>query len=149
MGKTSRTLSSSTCQGDSSPWIPIFWGWGWGRALAPVPLPCWYSLRGRTPAYPFFRKEKIHPHVRRRDYDAECLERVLLRSHFLRGETLCHARNPPPAQTDRKHYPSLYRNPSAAQEVPRAQEGAFFFTKKAYCVNQTLCVAESWKSVQT
>ena len=37
----------------------------------------------------------------------------------------------------------------AAQEVPRTQEGAFFFTKKAYCVNQTLCVAESRKSVQT
>ncbi len=38
---------------------------------------------------------------------------------------------------------------SAAQEVPRTQEGAFFFTKKAYCVNQTACVAESRKSVQT
>jgi hypothetical protein len=38
---------------------------------------------------------------------------------------------------------------SAAQEVPNTQEGAFFFTKKAYCGNQTLCVAESRKSVQT
>ncbi len=37
----------------------------------------------------------------------------------------------------------------AAQEVPRRQEGAFFFTKKAYCGNQTVCVAESQKSVQT
>ncbi len=56
---------------------------------------------------------------------------------------------PPPAHTDRKLYPSLCRNPSAAQELPRAREGAFFFTKKAYCVNQTLCVAEGRKSVQT
>ena len=38
---------------------------------------------------------------------------------------------------------------SAPQEVPRTQEGAFFFTKKAYCGNQTDCVAESRKSVQT
>ena len=41
------------------------------------------------------------------------------------------------------------QEPRAAQEVPRRQEGAFFFTKKAYCVNQTICVAESRKSVQT
>ena len=38
---------------------------------------------------------------------------------------------------------------SAVQELPRTQGGAFFFTKKAYCVNQTACVAESRKSVQT
>ena len=56
---------------------------------------------------------------------------------------------PPPAHTDRKLYPSLCRNPSAAQELPRAREGAFFFTKKAYCGNQTLCVAVVRKSVQT
>ncbi len=41
------------------------------------------------------------------------------------------------------------QRPYAPQEVPRTQEGAFFFTKKAYCGNQTLCVAESRKSVQT
>ncbi len=38
---------------------------------------------------------------------------------------------------------------SAVQEVPRTQGGAFFFTKKAYCVNQTACVAGGRKSVQT
>ncbi len=37
----------------------------------------------------------------------------------------------------------------APQELPRTQEGAFFFTKKAYCGNQTVCVTESRKSVQT
>ena len=58
-------------------------------------------------------------------------------------------RVPPSAHTDRKHYPNLHGNPSAAQEVPRTQEGAFFFTKKAYCGNQTLCVAGGRKSLQT
>ena len=43
----------------------------------------------------------------------------------------------------------LRRSLCAAQGVPRAREGAFFFTKKAYCGNQTFCVAESRKSVQT
>ena len=38
---------------------------------------------------------------------------------------------------------------SAAQGVSCTQEKAFFFTKKAYCGNQTACVAESRKSVQT
>ena len=40
-------------------------------------LPRWYFLRGRTPAYPLFRKEKIHPHRRRSSSDAERFERVL------------------------------------------------------------------------
>ena len=48
------------------------------------PLPRWYFLRGRSPAYPFFRKEKIQLHRRHRDYDAESFERVLLRSYPLR-----------------------------------------------------------------
>ena len=39
--------------------------------------------------------------------------------------------------------------PVRRRKVSRTQEGAFFFTKKAYCGNQTLCVAESRKSVQT
>ena len=56
---------------------------------------------------------------------------------------------PSPAHTDRKIWLSLCRNPRAPQEVSRTQEGAFFFTKKAYCVNQSFCVAESGKSVQT
>ena len=43
----------------------------------------------------------------------------------------------------------LHLRLSAAQELPRTQEGAFFFTKKAYCGNQTLCVAGGRKSVQT
>ncbi len=64
--------------------FPSFGGEGWGRALAPVPLPHWYSPQGRSPAYPFFRKEKIQPHRRRRNCDAESLERVLLRSYPLR-----------------------------------------------------------------
>ncbi len=33
-------------------------------------------------------------------------------------------RVPPSAHTDRKHYPNLHGNPSAAQEVPRTQERA-------------------------
>ena len=41
------------------------------------------------------------------------------------------------------------QEPRAAQELLRRQEGAFFFTKKAYCVNRTVCVAESRKSVHT
>ncbi len=45
--------------------------------------------------------------------------------------------------------PICTETPCAAREVPRTQEGAFFFTKKAYCGNQTLCVAENRKSVQT
>ncbi len=38
---------------------------------------------------------------------------------------------------------------SAVQELPRTQGRAFFFTKKAYCVNQANCVAGGRKSVQT
>ena len=38
---------------------------------------------------------------------------------------------------------------SAAQDLSRTQEGAFFFTKKAYCVNRTDCVAGIRESVQT
>ena len=87
----------ATCQGDASPWIPVFWGWG--RALAPVPLPRWYFPQG----------------LRRREFRAGCVTLIL----------------------------------SAAQEVSRTQGGAFFFTKKAYCGSQTLCVAGSQKSVQT
>ena len=64
---------------------PSFGGWGWGRALAPVPLPRWNSLQERSPAYPFFRKEKIQIHRRRSTCVAESFERVLLRSCFLRG----------------------------------------------------------------
>ena len=52
-------------------------------------LPRWYFLRGRSPAYPFFRKEKIHPHRRRRDCDAESPERVLLRSGLSAGVKRC------------------------------------------------------------
>ncbi len=80
--------------------FPSFF-WGVGTGACARPLPRWYflprccSLRGRSPAYPFFRKEKIQPHVRRRQYDAESLKRVLLRSCFLQGAMLCHARNPP------------------------------------------------------
>ncbi len=56
----------------------------------------------------------------------------------------------PPTRTYRSEAlsPSV-QEPCAAQEVPRTQEGAFFFTKKAYCVNRTLCVAGRGKSVQT
>ena len=73
-GKTSegRALRASR-QGDESPWIPVFVGWGWGKSKS---LPRWYFLRGRSPAYPFFRKEKNHPHRRRRDYDADSPERA-------------------------------------------------------------------------
>ncbi len=56
---------------------------------------------------------------------------------------------PLPAQTNRKIQLSLRRNLCAAQSVPRKQGGAFFFTKKAYCVNETACVAGGRKSVQT
>ena len=44
---------------------------------------------------------------------------------------------------------SVQESQFGAGTTPRTQEGAFFFTKKAYCVNQTICVAESRKSVQT
>ena len=44
-----------------------------------------YSLRGRSPAYPLFRKEKIQLYVRRSTYDAERFERVLVRSDSLWG----------------------------------------------------------------
>ena len=53
--------------------------------MRPSPYLAGYSPQGRSPAYPFFRKEKIHPHRRRRNCDAESPERVLLRSCFLRG----------------------------------------------------------------
>ena len=43
----------------------------------------------------------------------------------------------------------LRRSLCAAQGVPRAREGAFFFTKKAYCGNQTFCAAGGRKSLQT
>ena len=55
-----------------------------------------------------------------------------------------------PTCTYRSEAPSQpAQNRCAAQELPRIQEGAFFFTKKAYCVNQTACVAGGRKSVQT
>ena len=44
----------------------------------------WYSPQGRSPAYPFFRKEKIHPHRRRRRCDAESPGQVLLRTYPVR-----------------------------------------------------------------
>ena len=59
---------------------------GVGTGAYARPLPRWYFLprlcfpQGRSPAYPFFRKEKIQPYRRRRDYDAESPGRVLLRS---------------------------------------------------------------------
>ncbi len=65
------------------------------------------------------------------------------------GRIPSEAQNILSAHTERKLYPSPRRNRCAAQEVPRTQEGAFFFTKKAYCVNRTLCVAGRGKSVQT
>ncbi len=58
-----------------------FFGGGGPSSLVPG---TWYSLRGRSPAYSFFRKEKIQPHVRGSFCDAESFERVLLRSYFLR-----------------------------------------------------------------
>ncbi len=43
-----------------------------------------------------------------------------------------------PTCTYRSEAPSQpAQNRCAAQEVSRIQEGAFFFTKKAYCGNQT------------
>ncbi len=173
MRKTSRALPSSSRQGDVSPWIPVFLGvmgvWDFGSCLAG------YSPQSRAPAYPFFRKEKIQLHRRRRRCDAESPERVLLRSYSLRGGSIVRRsespsqgyrlaaaslpcpgrsfgtsnkgektavgpegrrwwkdshgrRNPPLAHTDRKHYPRLCRNSCAAQELPRTQGGAFFFT---------------------
>ena len=43
------------------------------------PLPRWCSLRGRSPAYPLFRKEKIRLHRRRRKYYARRRELFSLR----------------------------------------------------------------------
>ena len=42
-----------------------------------------------------------------------------------------------------------HRNTECGAGSPPHAGGSFFFTKKAYCGNQTLCVAESRKSVQT
>ncbi len=79
-------------RGAGSPWIPVFLrAKGVGASLCRLFAPRlrWYSLRGRSPAYPFFRKEKIQLHRRRRDCDAETPERVLRRSYFLRkGNTV-------------------------------------------------------------
>ena len=69
-----------------------FWVIGGAEFQSP---PRWYPLQGRSPAYPFFRKEKIQLYMRRRKYDAECSERVLLRSHSLQEGAWCYARNPP------------------------------------------------------
>ncbi len=190
------TLSPNLCQGDASPWIPVFFkgveGVGFKSVQTFYALPRWYSLQGRSPAYPFFRKEKIHPHRRRSDCDAESFERVQLRTYFLRrgkavgrtespsqGYRLTAASLPCPRRSegtygrgDRRRtggttvaegFRSWHKVPPrracerdsimltlfGAQSLPRTQEGAFFFTKKAYCGNQTLCVAESRKSVQT
>ncbi len=70
-------------RGRDSPWIPVFFKGVKGVGAKSVQT-C-YSLRGRSPAYPFFRKEKIQLHRRRRDYDAESFERVLLRSGLSAG----------------------------------------------------------------
>ncbi len=151
-------------------------------------LPRWCFLRGRSPAYPFFRKEKIHSHSGVESTTQKVPSVFCYARDFLRGGALYAARNPPvratawrrhpchapdvpserstrgPSQhsalidalcevksrsSSRKNDPSLCRNPSAAQKLPRTQGGAFFFTKKAYCGNQTACLAESRKSVQT
>ena len=54
----------------------------WGAGFQFLPRCC--SLRGRSPAHPLFRKEKVHPCERGRRCDAENFERVLLRAYFLR-----------------------------------------------------------------
>ena len=59
------------------------------------------------------------------------------------------SRNPPTCTYRSEARPQSAQKPRAAQELSRTQKGAFFFTKKASCVNQTFCVAESRKSVQT
>ncbi len=85
----------------------------------------------RPPTH-FFVKKKFIP-IGGAETTTQKVPSVLCYAHDLCGEGIgCYA-----------------RNPRAAQEVPRRQEGAFFFTKKASCGNQTLCVAESRKSVQT
>ena len=59
----------------------LFWG-VWGAEFQS--LPRWYFLRGRSPAYPLFRKEKVRLYERRNRCDAESFERVLLRSYSVR-----------------------------------------------------------------
>ena len=71
--ETSRTLSSSTCQGDASPWIPIFWGlWGDGRKRPSLCLADTSFVADRPPTH-FFVKKKIHPCVRGSQYDASAV----------------------------------------------------------------------------
>ncbi len=80
------------------------------------PLPRWYFLRGRSPAYPFFRKEKIQLHRRHRDYDAESFERVVLRSYPLRRGSMVR-RSESPSQG--------YRLTAASLPCPRRSFGTY------------------------
>ena len=122
--------------------------WGYGAGFQSLPRCCFPQRR--APAYPFFRKEKMHPCMRGRGCDAERFERVLQRAALV-------PRTESPLQrvfrraVVGEEFPrlGLRRNPCAAQGVSRTRRGAFFFTKKAFCVNQSACVAGRRKSVQT
>ena len=104
--------SRALAKGIKSPWIPVnCFGGGF--------LPRCYFPQRRSPAYPFFRKEKIHSCVQGGKYDASTLYQ----------RSRAHAR--------------------WGVQTRISYRGAFFFTKKAYCGNQTVCVAEVRKSVQT
>ena len=135
----------------------LFGGYG-GVGFRFLPRCCF--LRGRSPAYPFFRKEKIHPHRRRRDCDAESPERVLLRSGLSMWGGGFVRRTESPSQGyrltavvegfSREHRVPLtrtYRSEDLAQFVQKPQCGAGSTPHAGG--NQTLCVVEGRKSAQT
>ena len=108
-------------------------------------MPRGYFPQERSPAYPFFRKEKIHPYVRRRDYDAEAPSVSCYTRGFLQGEALCYARRiyPQSARNRKRDSTTLilsagrglvrrtesssqgYRLAAASLPCPRRSEGTY------------------------
>ncbi len=150
-GARPRDAVSRSAKGTRPLGFPSFWGWG--RVLAPAPYlagtPCLAdTLRkdDRPPTH-FFVKKKFSS-IGGAETATQRVPSGLCYAHILCGEGLCTTFGIPPRRACERGKVLRLRL-SAAQEVPRTEEGAFFFTKKAYCVNQTLCVAGARKSVQT
>ena len=125
------------------------------------PPPCLAGTfrRAHRPPTHFFVKKKFIP-IGGAESTTQKVPSGLSYAHTLcGGGTLCHARNPPairfapgppPAASSEAEYKGGKRflrltkfeqkSPCGAGSI-RTQGGAFFFTKKASCGNQTLCVA--------
>ena len=137
-------------------------GVGVGRgACARPPYLAGTSRRDDRPPTHFFVKKKFIP-IGGAESTTQKVPSGLSYAHTLcGGGTLCHARNPPairfapgppPFNKGGQEVSASNRvctNSVRHRESPRTQEGAFFFTKKASCGNQTICVAGIGKSVQT